>query len=115
VAKAGTDAAGAVTRAMQKAPIHDVFTDKGMVRADGCVLYDRYLVRVKESSESKCPWDYGPSSPRFPPRRLSARPALATVRSACREPGQARAGTARRQDRASHGRDDRPLRPSLLK
>ena len=47
VAKAGTDEAGAVTKAMREAPIHDVFTDNGTVRADGRVLYDRYLMRVK--------------------------------------------------------------------
>ncbi len=47
VARAGTDEAGAVTKAMRDAPIHDVFTDNGTIRADGRVLYDRYLMRVK--------------------------------------------------------------------
>ncbi len=58
VAKAGTDEAGAVTKAMRDAPIHDVFTDNGTIRADGRVLYDRYLMRVKTPSASKYPWDY---------------------------------------------------------
>ncbi len=58
VAKAGTDEAGAVTAAMQQAPIHDIFTDSGTVRADGRVLYDRYLMRVKPPADSKYPWDY---------------------------------------------------------
>jgi branched-chain amino acid transport system substrate-binding protein len=58
VAKAGTDEAGAVTKAMREAPIHDVFTDNGTVRADGRVLYDRYLMQVKTPAESKYPWDY---------------------------------------------------------
>ncbi len=58
VAKAGTDDAGAVTKAMREAPIHDIFTDNGTVRADGRVLYDRYLTRVKTPAESKYPWDY---------------------------------------------------------
>ena len=58
VAKTGTDDAAQVTQAMRDAPIHDVFTDDGRVRADGRVLYDRYLVRVKAPSESKYPWDY---------------------------------------------------------
>ena len=33
VAKAGTDEAGAVTAAMREAPIHDIFTDSGTIRA----------------------------------------------------------------------------------
>ena len=58
VAKAGTDDAAAVTKAMQEAPIHDIFTGHGIVRADGRVLYDRYLTRVKSPAESRYPWDY---------------------------------------------------------
>jgi branched-chain amino acid transport system substrate-binding protein len=58
VAKAGTDDAGAVAKAMREAPIHDIFTDNGTVRADGRVLYDRFLMRVKTPAESKYPWDY---------------------------------------------------------
>jgi branched-chain amino acid transport system substrate-binding protein len=58
VASAGTDEAQAVMKAMRAAPIHDVFTDNGTIRADGRVLYDRYLMRVKTPSESKYPWDY---------------------------------------------------------
>jgi branched-chain amino acid transport system substrate-binding protein len=58
VAKTGTDETGAVTKAMREAPIHDVFTDHGVIRADGRVLYDRYLMRVKSPAESKYPWDY---------------------------------------------------------
>ncbi len=58
VAKTGTDEAGAVTKAMREAPIHDVFTDNGTIRPDGRVLYDRYLMRVKTPAQSKAPWDY---------------------------------------------------------
>jgi branched-chain amino acid transport system substrate-binding protein len=58
VAKAGTDDAGAVMKAMREAPIHDIFTADGTIRADGRVLYDRYLTRVKTPAESKYPWDY---------------------------------------------------------
>jgi branched-chain amino acid transport system substrate-binding protein len=58
VQKAGTDEAGAVTAAMRAAPIHDIFTDAGTIRADGRVLYDRYLMRVKSPADSKYPWDY---------------------------------------------------------
>jgi branched-chain amino acid transport system substrate-binding protein len=45
-------------KAMRAAPIRDVFTDDGAIRADGRVLYDRYLMRVKAPAESKYPWDY---------------------------------------------------------
>ncbi|HEY1781148.1 MAG TPA: ABC transporter substrate-binding protein [Roseiarcus sp.] len=58
VAKAGTDDVGSVMRAMREAPIHDIFTADGTIRADGRVLYDRYLTRVKTPAESKYPWDY---------------------------------------------------------
>ena len=58
IAKVGTDDAGAVANAMREAPIHDIFTDNGTVRADGRVLYDRFLMRVKTPAESKYPWDY---------------------------------------------------------
>ena len=58
VAQTGTDDTSAVAKAMRDAPIHDIFTDSGFVRADGRVLYDRYLMRVKAPAESKYPWDY---------------------------------------------------------
>ncbi len=58
VAKAGTDDALTVAKAMRDAPIHDVFTDNGHIREDGRVVYDRYLMRVKTPAESKYPWDY---------------------------------------------------------
>jgi branched-chain amino acid transport system substrate-binding protein len=58
VATAGTDDALTVAKAMREAPIHDIFTENGTVRADGRVLYDRYLMRVKSPAQSKYPWDY---------------------------------------------------------
>lgn len=58
VAKAGTDDAKTVAKAMRDAPIHDVFTEDGHIREDGRVVYDRYLVKVKTPAESKYPWDY---------------------------------------------------------
>jgi branched-chain amino acid transport system substrate-binding protein len=58
VAKAGTDDTRTVMKAMRDAPIHDVFTADGTIRADGRVLYDRYLMQVKTPGESKYPWDY---------------------------------------------------------
>jgi branched-chain amino acid transport system substrate-binding protein len=47
-----------VAEAMKAAPIHDIFTLDGKVRVDGRVVYERYLMKVKQPSESKYPWDY---------------------------------------------------------
>jgi branched-chain amino acid transport system substrate-binding protein len=58
VAATGTDDTAAVMRAMREAAIHDVFTEHGVIRPDGRVLYDRYLMRVKSPAESKYAWDY---------------------------------------------------------
>jgi branched-chain amino acid transport system substrate-binding protein len=58
VKASGTDDALTVAKAMKAAPIHDVFTADGHVRADGRVTYDRYLMKAKTPQESKGPWDY---------------------------------------------------------
>jgi branched-chain amino acid transport system substrate-binding protein len=58
VKKVDGDDALAIAAAMKAAPIHDVFTANGKVREDGRVIYDRYLMKVKQPSESKAPWDY---------------------------------------------------------
>jgi branched-chain amino acid transport system substrate-binding protein len=58
VKAAGDDDAVDVAKAMKAAPIHDVFTDHGIVREDGRVVYDRYLMKVKQPADSKYPWDY---------------------------------------------------------
>ena len=57
VAKAGTDEAVAANKAMRAAPVN-FFGHKAEVRADGRVLYDLTLFRVKAPGESKAPWDY---------------------------------------------------------
>jgi branched-chain amino acid transport system substrate-binding protein len=58
VKETGGDDALGVAGAVKAAPIHDVFTDNGRVREDGRVVYDRYLVKVKQPAESQYPWDY---------------------------------------------------------
>jgi branched-chain amino acid transport system substrate-binding protein len=57
VKAAGTDDAAAVGKAMRAAPI-DYFGHRATMRADGRVLYDLTLYRVKTPAESKGPWDY---------------------------------------------------------
>jgi branched-chain amino acid transport system substrate-binding protein len=58
VRKAGTTDGVQVSQAMKAAPVDDFFARKGTVRADGRMVHDMYLVRVKKPSESKYPWDY---------------------------------------------------------
>ncbi len=57
VAKAGTTDAGPVLEAMRALPVHDAFTPNGVVRADGRMVHDMYLMRVKSPADSKGPWD----------------------------------------------------------
>lgn len=49
----------AVVMARMKAtPIHDMFVDRGVIRADGMMVHDMYLAQVKKPSEQRYPWDY---------------------------------------------------------
>ena len=57
VKAAGTDEAVAVNKAMRAAPV-DYFGRPATLRADGRLLYDLTLYRVKTAAESKGPWDY---------------------------------------------------------
>ena len=54
---AGSDDAAAVGKAMRAAPI-DFFGRPAKMRADGRVMYDITLYRVKTPANSKGPWDY---------------------------------------------------------
>lgn len=58
VAAAGISDAGAVMAKMQELPVKDIFTKEARLRADGQVIRDMYLVRVKTPRQSKAPWDY---------------------------------------------------------
>jgi branched-chain amino acid transport system substrate-binding protein len=55
---AATDDPAQVMAKMRELPIEDVFVHGGTLRADGRVIRDMYLARVKKPSESKEPWDY---------------------------------------------------------
>jgi len=57
MAQAGTRDALAVNQAMRALPV-DYFGHPASVRADGRVLYDVTLYRVKQPGESRAPWDY---------------------------------------------------------
>lgn len=55
--KAGTRDPIAVNKAMRALPVEN-FGNKTTVRADGRVMYDLSLFRVKDPAKSKMPWDY---------------------------------------------------------
>jgi branched-chain amino acid transport system substrate-binding protein len=55
---AGSDDPDKVAAAMRDMPINDAFTHDAHIRADGRVLREMYLARVKKPAESKAPWDY---------------------------------------------------------
>jgi branched-chain amino acid transport system substrate-binding protein len=54
----GSDDGDKVMAEMKKTKIHDFFTKDGVIRPDGRMVHDMYLMEVKKQSESKYPWDY---------------------------------------------------------
>ncbi len=77
VDKAGTDDAEKVGRAMREMPI-DYFGKKASLRADGRLLADLTLYKVKAPSEVKKPWDYY-----APVRTISAAEAFLPMVESC--------------------------------
>ena len=47
-----------VMEQLRKAPIDDMFASGGVIRPDGLMLHDMYVMQVKTPAESKGPWDY---------------------------------------------------------
>ncbi len=43
---------------MKATKVNDMFAKNGVIRPDGRMVHDMYLVQVKSPSESKYPWDY---------------------------------------------------------
>ena len=58
VQAAGTDNADEVIKKMKSTPVNDFFAKNGVIREDGRMVHDMYLVQVKTPAESKKPWDY---------------------------------------------------------
>ncbi|RWR28024.1 ABC transporter substrate-binding protein [Sinirhodobacter populi] len=58
VEAAGTDDSDAVAAKLRELPVHDVFAPNGRVQANGRMVTDAYLMRVKAPSESTAPYDY---------------------------------------------------------
>jgi branched-chain amino acid transport system substrate-binding protein len=53
-----SDDADKVLAHMRKTKINDIFARDGMIRADGRMVHDMYLMQVKTPEQSKEPWDY---------------------------------------------------------
>ena len=58
MAAAGTAEAGPVMAKMQAMPIKDLFCRGGTLRADGRVMREMYLMRVKTPEQAVMPYDY---------------------------------------------------------
>ena len=58
VRSGGTDEGKSIAKTMRELPVDDFFAPKGIVRADGRLVHDMYLVEVKPPEESRYPWDY---------------------------------------------------------
>jgi branched-chain amino acid transport system substrate-binding protein len=58
VKAAGTTDPDKVMAELHKAKIDDIFTANGVIRADGLMEHDMYVMQVKAPAESKGPWDY---------------------------------------------------------
>lgn len=54
---AGTDDGKTVMAKMRETPVNDAFTKNGVLRQDGRMVHDMYLVQVKSPAESKGEWD----------------------------------------------------------
>ncbi|WP_377702650.1 ABC transporter substrate-binding protein [Pseudoduganella sp. UC29_71] len=54
----GTDDSDKVMAQLKKTPINDMFAKGGVIRQDGRMVHDMYLMEVKKPSEWKYPWDY---------------------------------------------------------
>ena len=82
VKAAGTDDTTKVMAMMKKMPINDFFAKNGVIRDDGRMVHDMYLVQVKKPGESKYPWDYYtikatiPAAEAFQPLSLSRCPLI---------------------------------------
>lgn len=58
VKAAGSDDTKKVLDKMRELPVNDILAKGGVVRKDGRMVHDMYLVQVKSPAESKKPWDY---------------------------------------------------------
>ena len=53
-----SDDADKVMAHLKKTKINDMFAKNGVIRPDGRMVHDMFLMQVKAPNESKYPWDY---------------------------------------------------------
>ncbi|MGA9848500.1 MAG: ABC transporter substrate-binding protein [Roseiarcus sp.] len=58
VKAAGTTDSDKVMDELRKTKVNDAFVQDGVIRADGLLEHDMYIMEVKKPSESKGEWDY---------------------------------------------------------
>lgn len=58
VRASGSDEGKTVANSMRQLRVDDFFAPGGVLRADGRLVHDMYLVEVKPPEESRYPWDY---------------------------------------------------------
>jgi branched-chain amino acid transport system substrate-binding protein len=58
VKETGTDDADTVLAYLRENKLNDIYIKDGVVRPDGRVVHDMYLLQVKSPDQSKEPWDY---------------------------------------------------------
>ncbi len=58
VKSVGSTDSDKVMAQLRKAKINDMFTANGVIRPDGLMEHDMYIMQVKKPEESKYPWDY---------------------------------------------------------
>jgi branched-chain amino acid transport system substrate-binding protein len=58
VKAAGSTDPDKVMAELHKVKINDVYTPNGVIRADGLMEHDMYVMQVKTPAESKGPWDF---------------------------------------------------------
>ncbi|MCU6434340.1 ABC transporter substrate-binding protein [Undibacterium sp. Jales W-56] len=58
VKAAGSDDTDKVLAKLRSMKINDMYAKNGMIRGDGSMIHDMYLMQVKTQAESKYPWDY---------------------------------------------------------
>ena len=57
VQAANTDAPAKVMQQLKATPINDMFARNGLIREDGRMVHDMYLMRVKKPADSRGKWD----------------------------------------------------------
>lgn len=58
VKRVASDNSGKVLSELRRTSLNDMFVANGVIRPDGRMVHDMFLLQVKAPAESKYPWDY---------------------------------------------------------